>query len=96
VDPVAGPSTWRRAVLDGEQVLVCPDCQAGDWAAAVDRCEVCGSTRLSKKLGVITCGACGSAASPSPGATSDAGSRGTDPGLAAEIAAAVDRVLGRD
>ena len=50
-----------RAVSGGRQVLVCPSCQESDqeWATALDRCESCGSTRLSAMLGEVVCRACG-------------------------------------
>ena len=38
VDPDSGPSAWRRAVVAGEQVLVCPDCQVEGWTDGLDRC----------------------------------------------------------
>ena len=58
-DPVRGASPWKRGVKDGEQVLVCPDCQGrSDWTASLDRCPSCGSTSLSKTLGEVICKAC--------------------------------------
>ncbi|GIV00555.1 MAG: hypothetical protein KatS3mg014_2170 [Actinomycetota bacterium] len=47
--------------MRGEQALVCPSCQEerGGWADALDRCEACGSTRLSATLGEVVCRACG-------------------------------------
>lgn len=60
-DPAKGASPWGRGVVRGEQVLVCPSCRAADpgWAAALDRCERCGATRLSVVLGSVVCRACG-------------------------------------
>ena len=45
----------------GRQVLVCPLCQAdrADWISRLDRCERCGSTRLSVMLGEVVCRQCG-------------------------------------
>jgi hypothetical protein len=42
-------------------VLVCPRCQAerADWMEMLDRCERCGSTRLSVMLGEVVCRQCG-------------------------------------
>jgi hypothetical protein len=42
-------------------VLVCPRCQAdrADWTERLDRCERCGSTRLSGMLGEVVCRQCG-------------------------------------
>jgi ribosomal protein L40E len=71
VDPVRGHSPWRRAVRDDQQVLVCPDCQAGtDWSADVDRCPQCGSVHLVRRLGEVECRDCGAVVSPAaePGA----------------------------
>lgn len=62
VDPPPGkPSPWARAVIGGEQVLVCPTCQVDDPTvlAGADRCERCGATRLQVQLGHIVCRACG-------------------------------------
>ena len=58
--PPRGPSPWKRGVLGGEQVLVCPDCQReSGWQAGLDRCPECDGVRLSKALGVVRCSACG-------------------------------------
>ncbi len=97
VDPDSGPSTWRRAVVAGEQVLVCPDCQTDGWADALDRCASCGSTSLVKRLGDVTCRQCGHVgASVAAGATDSARDSGTArEELASDVAAALDRLLGR-
>jgi predicted amidophosphoribosyltransferase len=60
-DPDKRERAWSRAVADGRQVLICPVCQADrpDWAAGLDRCERCGSTRLSVMLGEVICRQCG-------------------------------------
>lgn len=60
-DPDKRERPWARAVREGRQVLVCPACQtaAPDWPSTVDRCEACGSTRLSVTLGELTCRQCG-------------------------------------
>jgi hypothetical protein len=60
-DPAKGASPWARYVTGGEQVLLCPACQAADpgWVATSDRCPTCGSTRLSMMLGSVVCRACG-------------------------------------
>jgi len=60
-DPGKRDRPWVRAVSDRRQVLVCPSCQETrtDWAAALDRCERCGGTRLSAMLGEVVCRACG-------------------------------------
>ncbi len=60
-DPGKGPSRWARAVVAGEQVLVCPDCQQRrpDWTEAAEACPDCGSKRLMKALGDRVCRACG-------------------------------------
>ena len=60
-DPDKRATPWVRAVAAGRQVLVCPECQRDvpDWAERLDRCEECGSTRLSAMLGQVVCRACG-------------------------------------
>jgi predicted amidophosphoribosyltransferase len=60
-DPDKRGTPWVRAVADGRQVLICPECQrdAEDWVGRLDRCGRCGGTRLSAMLGQIVCRACG-------------------------------------
>ncbi len=60
IDPGKGPSRWARAVVDGEQILVCPDCQERnpDWIDRAEACPECGSKRLIKSLGDRVCRAC--------------------------------------
>ena len=94
VDPASGPSDWRRAVLHGEQVLVCPDCQAPGWADGFDRCAGCGSTMLVKRLGEVVCRACGRTGAPVPGDVAPTPSDAARTALADDVAAAIDRVLG--
>ena len=82
-DPVRGASPWRRGVRHETQVLICPDCQrSGDLD--LDTCHSCGSTALICRLGEIECRSC--SAPPRPTGV---------PGLSEEVAAALDRVLGR-
>lgn len=96
-DPGRGASPWKRGVRAGAQVLVCPDCQRGtDWRAALDRCPRCASTMLIRALGDTACRGCGltwpddwcDEATRRPD-----GTRSADPTLAAEVAAALTRVL---
>jgi uncharacterized Zn finger protein (UPF0148 family) len=72
VDPVRGPSAWKRGVQHGSQVLVCPACQHDPgWTALLDTCGSCGSTRLIRQLGTTVCRACDLAgADPVDGAAS--------------------------
>lgn len=60
-DPGRGPSPWARAVVAGEQVLVCPNCQRStpEWMDEAESCRACGSKRLSKTLGDRVCRTCG-------------------------------------
>ena len=59
-DPVRGASPWARGVIQGEQVLVCPDCQQGGaWTQLLQHCPSCGGTRLSIVLGSVVCRECG-------------------------------------
>ena len=98
-DPTSGPSTWRRGVLGGELVLVCPQCQVTGWTDSLDTCGSCGSTVLVKQLGVVLCRSCGAVGAPTaaeaaPIVTPDERTGGRSL-LADEVAAALDRVLGR-
>jgi hypothetical protein len=128
IDPVRGTSPWRRGVRADEQVLVCPDCQQNSsWLDDLDRCPVCGSTALFRRLGATVCRECearrlapvpvgaarttasGTAgAMPVAGVAAPAEAESTSVGsgaparqgqgdhnLAREVAAAIDRVLGR-
>lgn len=92
-DPDRGASPWKRGVLADRQVLICPDCQAGrNWAADLDHCPVCSSARLVRRLGEVECKDCGHVrGEQAPGQ----GSAGADPapGLAEEVARALERVL---
>jgi hypothetical protein len=46
-------------------VLVCPDCQSTfDWTTDLDKCEVCSSERLVRRLGEVECRNCGSVRQP--------------------------------
>ena len=116
-DPVRGASHWRRGVRADVQVLVCPDCQQdSSWLDDLDRCPICGSTALFRRLGATVCRECEArrlAAAPVrgawPTAAGDASSGAAestsvksvtsagegDYDLAREVAAAIDRLLGR-
>jgi hypothetical protein len=60
VDPDRGESPWRRGVRGDRQVLICPGCQAAvDWTADLDRCAVCASLHLLRRLGEAECRDCG-------------------------------------
>ncbi len=60
-DPKKGASAWARAVIDDEQILVCPVCQTTrpDWIELAQACPECGSKRLYKALGDCVCRSCG-------------------------------------
>jgi|SRR5215472_3393642 len=95
VDPVRGHSPWQRGVRDDRQVLVCPDCQAGsDWTAELDPCRRCGSVRLVRRLGEVECRECGFVVPPQE-ALDPAAAGGQAPGLAEEVAQALERLFGR-
>jgi ribosomal protein L37AE/L43A len=90
-DPARGPSPWKRGVLGGEQVLVCPDCQRqSGWQSGLDHCPECDGIRLSKALGIVRCSACGWSGELPAAATPPAAG---DAGLADDVQAALDRVL---
>ena len=71
-DPDKRERPWSRAVARGQQVLICPGCQAeqADWQSRLDRCPNCGSIRLGVMLGEIVCRQCGyvGASQAEPGA----------------------------
>ena len=107
VDPDRGESPWKRGVRADHQVLICPACQSVvDWAAELDKCPVCSSMHLVRRLGEVECRDCGdvrepsalstgpiSGVSPAPsGADEDFAAA---PGLAEEVELALARVLGR-
>jgi len=88
-DPGKGPSDWKRGVVDGVQVLICPSCQqAHDWKADLDRCAECGSTMLVRVLGESRCRACGTAVE------GGGGTPAVDESLAADVSAALERRFG--
>ncbi len=94
-DPARGPSPWKRGVLGGEQVLVCPDCQRrSGWQADFGHCPECDGVRLSKALGTVRCSACGwSGELPSSPAAPPAPTAPSDDLLAAQVRDALKRVL---
>ncbi|TQS29076.1 hypothetical protein [Microbispora sp. KK1-11] len=96
-DPVRGASPWKRAVRHEAQVLVCPDCQRVH-DLDLDTCASCGSIALICRLGEIECRSCGEvrlARAGEPLVTAGSPGCARMPGLAAEVEAALDRVLGR-
>lgn len=93
-DPASGPSDWRRGVLGGAQVLVCPDCAADGALDRLDRCSACGSTALVRRLGETTCRGCGAVDSAVPGEGFGVPGGADRSALEADVAAAIDRVLG--
>ena len=102
VDPDRGESPWKRGVRNYRQVLVCPGCQSSfDWMAELDRCPVCTSIHLVRRLGEVECRDCGAVRQPvssSPPGHLGALAAGTETaaqGLAQEVELALARVLGR-
>jgi hypothetical protein len=73
IDPDRGESPWKRGVRADRQVLICPTCQSSsDWLAELDRCPVCLSAHLVRRLGEVECRDCGYVRDPG-GASSGAG-----------------------
>jgi hypothetical protein len=101
VDPDRGSSPWLRGVRADHQVLICPVCQtAGEWVADLDRCQVCASIRLVRRLGEVECKDCGNVGQPATAgpATEIAATAGDGmiaPGLAEEVEQAIAKVLRR-
>lgn len=96
VDPDRGESPWRRGVRGDRQVLICPGCQtAVDWTAELDRCRVCGSVHLVRRLGEAECRDCGAVGQSAETRARDASiaeSPAVD--LADEVERALAKVLG--
>ena len=101
VDPDRGSSPWLRGVRADRQVLICPVCQsAGEWTADLDRCQVCASIHLVRRLGEAECRDCGNVGEPAVVTSaaeiaSGAGDGLSSPGLAQEVEQALARVLRR-
>jgi hypothetical protein len=101
VDPDRGSSPWLRGVRADRQVLICPTCQSGgEWVADLDRCEVCASIRLVRRLGEAECRDCGNVGAPATvssaaGITATAGEGRSSAGLAEEVEQAIAKVLRR-
>ncbi len=109
-DPEPGKgSPWRRGVIREHQVLICPACQPAALAE-LSRCPGCGSAHLVRRLDQVECLDCrltrdAGAESGMPGAEAAPGipditemsdsTAPRDPGLAAEVARALDRLRGR-
>jgi hypothetical protein len=105
-DPEPGKgSPWRRGVISEHQVLICPACQPA-VLAELARCPGCGSAHLIRRLDQVECLDCrltrdadeADAADDTDDAvggevTASGGAGGG--GLAAEVAHALARVLGR-
>ena len=93
VDPEPGkPSPWHRGVVREHQVLICPDC----YPTALDdltRCSRCDSVRLVRRLDQVECLDCRLTWDADAELGSQA-SHGADSGLAAEVARALERILG--
>jgi hypothetical protein len=108
-DPEPGKgSPWRRGVISEHQVLICPACQPAALAG-LSRCPGCGSAHLIRRLDQVECLDCrltrdageaddtdgaNDAAAPDGGEVTASGGAGGG-GLAAEVARALARVLGR-
>jgi hypothetical protein len=99
VDPDRGSSPWLRGVRADRQVLICPGCQAGgDWVGDLDRCQVCASIRLVRRLGEVECRDCGFVGDPAAVVSAADLSCGAadgiiPPGLAEEVEQAIAKVL---
>ncbi|MEO5873954.1 MAG: hypothetical protein ABIS86_09855 [Streptosporangiaceae bacterium] len=93
-DPVRGASPWIRGVRADRQVLVCPGCGL-QAELSLDRCAECASAELVCRLGEVECRACGHTreACPAGQAGPDAPGPSEAPGLADEVAQALNRVL---
>src|SRR5208282_2291663 len=81
VDPDRGESPWKRGVRADRQVLICPACQSSaDWRGELDRCPVCSSVHLVRRLGEVECRDCGHVREPTPGPVAVGPVPGVTPG----------------
>jgi hypothetical protein len=108
-DPEPGkPSPWRRGVVGEHQVLICPACHRAALAD-LTRCDRCGGVHLIRRLDQVECLDChltrdaaevpAQPAAPADSAESadsadPAAAPPPDSGLAAEVARALQRLLG--
>jgi hypothetical protein len=84
VDPDRGESPWKRGVRADRQVLICPACQSSvDWTGELDRCPVCSSAHLVRRLGEVECRDCGHVREPGPGPVGVGPVSGVAPGIPA-------------
>jgi hypothetical protein len=102
VDPDRGESPWKRGVRADRQVLICPACQSSvDWSGELDRCPVCSSVHLVRRLGEVECRDCGyvrepgAGVGPVPGLAPPGAVSGVEPGVAAAPGAAAGAEPGR-
>jgi hypothetical protein len=99
-DPEPGKgSPWRRGVIREHQVLICPACQPAALAE-LSCCPGCGSAHLVRRLDQVECLDCrltrDADAHDIPDISVMSESTATrDPGLAAEVARALDRLRSR-
>jgi hypothetical protein len=94
VDPEPGkPSPWHQGVVREHQVLICPDCYpfaVGDLTS----CPRCASMRLIKRLGQVECLDCRATRDADAAPAVVAAPSCADSGLSAEVARALERILG--
>lgn len=81
-------------------MLICPGCQAdGSWVTDLDRCALCASIHLVRRLGEVECRDCGAvgreAAGPGVDVTLSVGGEGARDSLAAGLAEEVEQALAR-
>ena len=102
-DPEPGKgSPWRRGVISEHQVLICPACQPAALTE-LSRCPGCGSAHLIRRLDQVECLDCqltrdadeADDTNDADGGEATASEGAGGGGLAAEVARALARVLGR-
>ena len=78
-------------------MLICPVCQTdGHWATDLDRCEMCASIHLVKRLGEVECRDCGAVGAESAsGAVTSEIAGGAPESVPAGLAEEVERALAR-
>ncbi len=76
-------------------MLICPGCQAAiDWSSELDRCPVCGSVHLVRRLGEVECRDCGTVGQPAEASPDAVEIETAAADLADEVERALAKVLG--
>lgn len=77
-------------------MLICPGCQVdGAWVTDLDRCALCASVHLVRRLGEVECRDCGAVGTEAVGQISVGGGEGPVDAVPAGLAEEVERALAK-